>query len=114
MKMTKKIVILLMLGLVIAFFAACSRTYEARVTNKSVLLPSPVLIGDVDFGEVTVGATTEYKTFDDVGPYTIKINSFPSTTTLTFNPLKAIFSSGIKKTVTVWGWDIENVSVSED
>ncbi len=115
MKMTKKIVILLMLGLVIAFFAACSRTYEARVTNENVLVPSlVVIVGDVDFGTVAANSTTGYETFDDVGPHTITFGGVTTTTTITFNPLTAIFSGGIKKTVTVNGIDPTNISVSED
>jgi hypothetical protein len=114
MKLNKKIVVLFMLIFVIAFFAACSRSYEARVTNESGLVPLPVRIGDVDFGTVAANSTTDYETFDDAGPHTIKLLDVPSTTTLIFNPLAAIFSGGIKKTVTVNGSVPTSVSISED
>ena len=114
MKLTKKIMIILVLGLVVAFFAACSRSYEARVRNESGLVPSPVVIGDVDFGTVAANDTTEYETFDDAGPHTITLGGVPATKTLLFNPLAAIFSGGSKKTVSVNGVDPTSVTITDD
>ena len=114
MKLTKKIITILMLVFVIAFFAACSRSYEARVSNESGLVPSPVVIGNVDFGTVAANSTTGYETFNDMGPHSIKLAGVPATKTLLFSPFAAIFSGGSKKTVTVNGVDITNVSITDD
>jgi hypothetical protein len=104
----------LMLGLVVVFFAACSRSYEARVRNESGVVPSPVVIGNVDFGTVAVNSTTGYETFDDAGPHTIKLGGLPATKTLIFSPLAAIFSGGSKKTVSVNGVDPTSVTITDD
>jgi hypothetical protein len=111
----KIITIMCALLLVIGFAAACSRTYEVRVTNSSATLPSSVTIGSVDFGSVAASVTTNYESFDNIGPHTVKLNGVPSTSepAITFNPLAGMFG-GDKKTVTIDGPDITKVSVNDD